>query len=174
MRLELAPDIFFALRAVGHPTNVTCLQSGIEPRKVGEFVRHRSDGTSQQCSKLDDLRIPHVDRSERNLIVEVERDDMFVAAPLLSVALGRYLQTGLAPLTLRAFPLPSICAVAAIDVIAPPASHHPNLGVVVGSAVIGRAEKPLTVAIVFPGIHRARLGYQDRCNWQYIALRRAG
>ncbi len=75
--------------------------------------------------------------SEGNPAVELERNNMLLASPVLAVTFGGWLEPGLSILALRTLSLPRICAVATVDVGAVAALQNPNPGVVIGAMLRG-------------------------------------
>lgn len=57
-----------------------------------------------------------MDLAEGDPVVTIERDDVFVASPIFTVAFGWYVEAGTSVLALRTLPFPCIGAVAAINV----------------------------------------------------------
>jgi hypothetical protein len=53
---------------------------------------------------------------ELNLVVNMERNDMLLATPILTIAFRWYIEAGHSVLALRTLPFPIVSAVATVDV----------------------------------------------------------
>ena len=66
------------------PFDASGSQRRIEAGEVAELVRHRTHAAAEELGQLDDPRISHVDRAERNLAVQIESENVLLARPVRS------------------------------------------------------------------------------------------
>jgi len=88
-----------------------------------------------------------MDLAERDPVVTIERDDVFFASPIFTVAFGWYVEAGTSVLAPGTLPFPCVCAVAAVNVRAQLAFQYPNTRVVIIPRLVGLAQQPLFVLI---------------------------
>ena len=89
---------------------------------------------------------------ELNLVVNMKRNDMFLATPVLTIAFRRYIEAGFSLSTLRALPFPSISAVAAVNVQAQAALQDPYARVVVRTWFRTHSQQLLVITVDVAGV----------------------
>lgn len=124
----------------------------IKPREISQFARDRTDLPSEECRQFDNLRVTHVNRSEWDSIVEMERYDVLFSRPIFSIAFGRNWKSIRSILAIWTFALESIRAVAPIDVKTTVAFQYPDTRVVISATLAGQSKQLLTVMIYVPGL----------------------
>ena len=92
-----------------------------------------------------------MNRSELDFVVELERDDMFLAGPVLTITFGWYREASLSFLAPRTLPLPRVRAVATVDVQALAAFQNPHPRIVIGSGLLSSTQELLVIAVNFAG-----------------------
>jgi hypothetical protein len=66
------------------------LQRRIEPREICQFVRNGAWAAADQLGQLDHTWILHADCAERDLAIQIERENVLVTGPVLIWTLGHH------------------------------------------------------------------------------------
>lgn len=108
---------------------------------------------------------------ELNLVVQMKRNDMFLATPVLTIAFRWYVKAGFSVLTLWALAFPSVSAVAAVNVQAEAAFQHPYARIVVRTWFRTHSQQLLVIPVDVAGCFHNRFSFRTMSQVDSIQIR---